>query len=143
MPHRMQFLYSGLRVRNLARSLRFYRAIGFRVKARGTMAHGGKWVHLTHRGSPQRLELNFYPRSNRFWTPWSTGTEFDHLGFFVDDVDYWFGRLQRQGAKVAARPWTEGRSRLAYLKDPDGNWIEIFGAAPKARPAGSRRRASA
>ena len=134
MPHRMTFLYAGLRVRDLARELRFYRAIGFRVKARGTMEHGGRWVQMLHGRSPQRLELNFYPRSNRFWTPWSKGTEFDHLGFYVDDVDHWFARLVRLGAGVALRPITEGRSRLAYLKDPEGNWVEIFGPAPVARP---------
>ena len=60
---KVQLVYSGLRTRNLLRALRFYRKLGFRVHKRGTMGHGGRWVHLTFPGSEHRLELNFYPRA--------------------------------------------------------------------------------
>ena len=86
---KVQFIYSGLRTRNLARSLRFYRKLGFRVVSRGTMGHGGRWVHLLFPGAVQELELNFYPRSTRFFEPIRKGTEFDHLGFRVSNVESW------------------------------------------------------
>ena len=42
-----RFYYTGIRVRNLTRSLAFYaKAFGMRVVNRGTMPHGGKYVQL-------------------------------------------------------------------------------------------------
>ncbi|TLZ54993.1 MAG: VOC family protein, partial [Methanobacteriota archaeon] len=42
-----RFYYTGIRVRNLRRSTNFYtKAFGMKVVARGTMPHGGKYVHL-------------------------------------------------------------------------------------------------
>ncbi len=57
-----QFYYTGIRVRDLKRSLDFYaKVIGLKVVGRGTMLHGGKYVHLRGKGSKQMLELNWYP----------------------------------------------------------------------------------
>jgi catechol 2,3-dioxygenase-like lactoylglutathione lyase family enzyme len=127
MPRvKVEFIYSGLRVRDLAKSLSFYRRLGFRVFRRGTMGHGGKWVHLAFPGAQQRLELNFYPRSNRFYTPLRRGTEFDHLGFRVSDVEAWERQLRRRRFPVVARI-REEYENIVYTQDPDGNWVEFFG----------------
>ncbi len=120
----------------MARSLAFYRKLGFRTIAQGTMAHGGQWAHLRYPGSHQRLELNFYPRSNPYWEPFRRGTEFDHLGFWAPDVRGWKRRALRAGG-VLATEFVDGKSRLVYVRDPDGNWIEAFGPD---RPRRSRRR---
>ena len=62
VPMKYRFYYTGIRVRNLTRSLAFYKkAFGMRVVNRGTMPHGGKYVQLEGAGSRQRLELNWYP----------------------------------------------------------------------------------
>jgi catechol 2,3-dioxygenase-like lactoylglutathione lyase family enzyme len=45
---RFRFYYSGIRVRDLDRSLRFYtQAMGMKIVRRGKMKHGGIWVQLT------------------------------------------------------------------------------------------------
>jgi catechol 2,3-dioxygenase-like lactoylglutathione lyase family enzyme len=129
---KVEFVYAGLRVRDLARSLRFYRKLGFRVSRRGTMGHGGQWVHLAFPGAAQPLELNFYPRSNRFYEPVRKGTEFDHLGFRVSNVEAWETDLRRRKFPIVARI-REKRENLVYTRDPDGNWIEFFGPVP-AKP---------
>ena len=130
MPRvKVQFIYAGIRVRQLARSLRFYRKLGFRVYRRGTMGHGGRWVHLAFPGASQRLELNFYPRSNRFFEPFRRGTEFDHLGFRVSDVERWEAELRHRGFPIVARI-REAHENIVYTRDPDGNWIEFFGPMP-------------
>jgi catechol 2,3-dioxygenase-like lactoylglutathione lyase family enzyme len=87
LSKKLRFGYVGIRVRNLDRSLRFYRGLGFRIYRRGQMEHGGRWVHLTYPGSNQRLELNYYSPSNRFYEPHRRGTEMDHIGLFVHDLD--------------------------------------------------------
>ncbi|MCI4326707.1 MAG: VOC family protein [Thermoplasmata archaeon] len=130
----VKFYYAGLRVRRMEPSLAFYRKLGFRIEARGTMGHGGEWAHLRFPGSPQRLELNFYPKGNEFYEPFKVGTQFDHLGFFAKDPLAWKRTALRAGAKPAAE-FVDGKSRLVYVQDPDGNWIEAFGPAtpPKRR----------
>lgn len=131
MPRlKIEFVYAGLRVRSLSRSLRFYRKLGFRIRRRGTMGHGGKWVHLEYPGAVQRLELNFYPRANPYYEPIRHGTEFDHLGFRVSNVEEWETELRRRGLPIVARI-REAHENLVYTRDPDGNWIEYFGPVPK------------
>jgi catechol 2,3-dioxygenase-like lactoylglutathione lyase family enzyme len=127
---KVRFIYSGLRVRNLTRSLRFYRKLGFRIHRRGTMGHGGRWVHLAFPGADQRVELNFYPRNNPYYEPIRKGTEFDHLGFRVSDVEAWERELRRRKMPIVARI-REKYENIVYTRDPDGNWIEFFGPPPK------------
>ncbi|HYB78783.1 MAG TPA: VOC family protein [Thermoplasmata archaeon] len=143
MPTRrsVRFLYSGIRVRDLDRSLRFYRALGFKVHARGRMGHGGKWVHLVFPGSRHRLELNYYPRENRFYEPFRPGSEFDHFGFHSPDVIGWRRRAIRAGGRVV-EDFVDGRSRLIYVNDPDGVCLEVFGPARPRRRAARRKKRS-
>jgi len=131
---KVEFVYSGLRTRHLDRSLRFYRRLGFRVHRRGRMEHGGVWVQLAFPGAAQRIELNFYPPGSRFYEPFRHGTEFDHLGFRVSDVEAWETSLRRRGFRIAARI-RETEENIVYTRDPDGNWIEFFGPPPKVAGA--------
>lgn len=127
----MKLVYAGVRVRDLDHSLTFYRALGMKVVRRGTMEHGGVYVHLKSPGSEQVLELNYYPRRNRFYTPYRRGSELDHLGFWVDNVDACLEFLEGRGAKIAVKLWSEGRYRLAFVEDPDGICIELLGMNPE------------
>jgi len=141
---RFRFLYSGVRVRNLDRAIRFYQQLGFRIAARGTMEHGGRWVQLKFPGSAHRLELNYYPQGSRYYVPFRPGEEFDHFGFFAPSIEDWVKIAQRAGARKKL-DFVEGRSRVVYFEDPDGHWLEGFGhvARPRKRRASSslRRRA--
>lgn len=129
--HKLRYGYAGIRVRDLKRSLAFYRGLGFRVRRRGTMEHGGSWVHLHLPHQASVLELNYYPAGNRFHEPYRAGSELDHLGFFVDDVDAWVRRARRLGATPAAEV-AETHELLGFVKDPDGVWIEFVGR-PRTR----------
>jgi len=103
------------------------------------MGHGGKWVHLVFPGSRHRVELNFYPRGNRFYEPFRPGTEFDHFGFVVSDVERWHRRALRAGGKTVA-DFVDGKYRLVYVNDPNGVCIEAFG--PSKVPRGRTRSSS-
>lgn len=128
---KVEYVYAGIRVRNLVRSLGFYRKMGFKVHKRGKMDHGGVWVHLSFPGAAQRVELNYYPRSNRFYTPTQKGTEFDHFGFRVSDVEGWEAELRRRKLPIVARI-REPHENIVYTRDPDGNWLEFFGPVSDA-----------
>jgi lactoylglutathione lyase len=125
----VKFVYFGIRVRDIKRSVRFYtKVLGMNVVHKGKMGHGGVFVHLKQPGSMQRLELNYYSSSNRFFETYRPGTEMDHIGFWAEDVDRTYAKLISKGASRAVAPFSDGRQRLAYIKDPDGIWIEFFGA---------------
>ena len=129
----IRLYYTGIQVRDLRRSLKFYRSLRLKVTNRGTMAHGGKWVQMKESSTGQKLELNWYPKRSRFYERYRNGSELDHIGFIVDDAEKWFRLLIKRGAKPAAKPFGDESEPLAYVKDPDGIWIELIGPAKKPR----------
>jgi catechol 2,3-dioxygenase-like lactoylglutathione lyase family enzyme len=58
----------------------------------------------------------------------------DHLGVIVstaDDVDRWAAFLDSRGVTVVARPKTHrDGARSCYVKDPDGNTVQIIHHPP-------------
>lgn len=134
----MYFRYTGIRVRNLQRALRFYtRVMGMKPHLKGRMAHGGVWVELKSPGSTQRLELNYYPRGSKFYERFHGGSELDHLAFWVGDVDKKYDELLAGGARRAVDPFPEGKYRFAFVKDPDGIWIELIGRGRRKKKEAS------
>lgn len=77
------------------------------------------------------LELNWYPKGSMFYRRYRNGSELDHIGFIVDDAVKWFKLLVRRGAKIAAKPFGDEGETLAYVKDPDGIWVELIGPGRK------------
>ncbi len=125
----MKFWYTGIRVRNLKRSIDFYtRILGMNEVRRGKMPHGGVYVGLRFPGSVNELELNYYPRGNRFATKYAKGEEMDHLGFVVKDAKKAFRQLVAKGAKPVIGPGDTKDTEL-YVADPDGIWIELCQAS--------------
>ena len=95
------------------------------------MAAGGEWLELKDPTTGALLELNYYPDE----PPYREGDELDHLGFRVDGLDVAMARLIQLGAKVRIPPFREGATRLAFLSDPDGVWLEIYeGVAAEGAP---------
>jgi lactoylglutathione lyase len=117
-----KFIYTGIHVSNLERSIAFYRrALGMKLLFKTTIKEtGGRVAWLTTRGSRQVLELNWYPK--RYGHGGSSGL--DHLAFEVKDASDAYRKLVKRERR-AMPPFKEGRWLLAYVKDPDGNWIEL------------------
>jgi lactoylglutathione lyase len=114
--------YTGIRVRDLDRSRRFYsEGLGLRSVRKGRMAAGGMWEELEDSESHALLELNFYPDQ----PPYREGDELDHLGFRVHGLDGLVGKLVALGARVRIPPFEDGGTRIVFLSDPDGVWIEL------------------
>ena len=99
--------------------------MGMKIVGKGTMPHGGKYVHLRSLKSQQMLELNWYPEHSRFYTEYREGDELDHLAFTVKDAKKAFEVLVKNGVEVAVSP-SESRGTEIYVKDPDGIWIELL-----------------
>jgi len=130
----MPFAYTGIRVQNLRGSVAFYtKTMGLKKTHRGRMRAGGIYVGLKDPRSRQTLELNYYPRRAKYYERFRNGSELDHLGFWERDVDAKYEKLLKLGATTAVEPFSEGGYRLAFVRDPDGIWIELIGKDKKAR----------
>jgi len=119
---RSKFIYTGILVSNLERSIAFYKkSLGMKLLFKTTIREtGGRVAWLTTLGSKQILELNWYPKKYRY----GGKSGLDHLAFEVRDASIAYERLTKN-RKGMIPPFKEGKWLLAYMKDPDGNWIEL------------------
>lgn len=135
----MKFKYTGIRVRDLKRSIEFYtKTMGLKQTHKGTMHAGGKYVQLKDKESQQELELNYYPPGAKFYEAYCEGSELDHIAFWCEDVRESYEKVLAGGATSAVEPWDEGGWTLAFVRDPDGVWIELIGKKVKSAASGKK-----
>ena len=117
-----KFIYTGVHVTDLEKSIDFYRkTLGMRLLFKTRIKEtGGRVAWLSSKGSKQILELNWYPRKYRY------GGRFglDHLAFEVKDASAAYRKMSRKH-KGAIAPFEEGKWLLAYIRDLNGNLIEL------------------
>jgi len=120
--------YTGIRVKNMDESIRFYTQIlGMKLLERErTPQTQGEVATLKSPGSEQVIELNWYAQGSRFGTPYANGSEVDHLGFDVDDLDEWIRELEKKGVNILLRIREVGGWNEAFIEDPNGIWIEFL-----------------
>ena len=131
----VRFWYTGIRVKDLDESIRFYKeALGFHVFQRGKMkAHEGTYVQMKTPTGKQVLELNYYPKTSKFYEDYVNGSELDHIGLYVSNVREQYKRLDRYGCEPAVEPFNQGSWVLAFVKDPNGIWLELIGREGKKK----------
>jgi lactoylglutathione lyase len=122
-----KFTYTGIRVKDLKESVQFYtQVLGMKETGRSRIEQSkGEVVSLiTHEGGPV-LELNYYESGSPFDKEYVPGEAMDHLAFQVDDLDKALAEARGAGYPLALEMKT-GTSRWAYIKDPNGIFIELF-----------------
>ncbi len=121
------FSYTGIRVKNLEESVAFYtRVLGMREvdwsRVEGTKGRTASLV--SEEGGPV-LELNFYEKGSPHDTTYVEGSEMDHLAFHIDDLDKALSEARDAGHPVVL-DIKSAKSRWAYIRDPNGIFIELF-----------------
>lgn len=123
-----KFTYVGIRVTNLEKSIDFYtKLLGMKVLGRGKIEQTrGETVALASEEGGFVLELNYYEENSPYNTKYIVGEGLDHLAFKVDDLDKALKEAQSAGYRTVLEMNADG-GRWAYIEDPDGIWIELFG----------------
>jgi len=115
--------YTAIQVQDLDRSIDFYtHVLGMRLTSRIKVPETrGEFAIVRSGGSDHYLEINWY--ENQQYRP---GDELDHIAFEVMDLDATIHELSTMGIKPVSPLKESPSSKWAYIKDPDGIWIEIF-----------------
>ncbi|HUH82276.1 MAG TPA: VOC family protein [Nitrososphaerales archaeon] len=122
-----KFFYTGIRVKDLEASVRFYTTLlGMKERGRNTATAGkGIVVELIcEEAGSNTLELNYYENESPFNTEYEVGEGLDHLAFAVKDLNASLAEASKAGYPVI-QTMQEAGSRYAYIKDPNGIWIEL------------------
>ncbi len=122
-----KFMYVGIRVTDLERSIDFYTNIlGMKVSGRSKIEQTkGETVGLQTEKDGFTLELNYYEKDSPYNTKYVVGEGLDHLAFKVDDLDKALEEAKKAGHRTILQMKADGGC-WAYIEDPDGNWIELF-----------------
>ncbi len=122
------FVYTGIRVRDLDRSIAFYTdVLGMELLDR-TKAPETKGEFATLRSGDRKhtLEVNWYADDSPVAAPYVNGEELDHLAFHVEDLDAALAHLDEHGYPQVLHRFESENSIWAYVQDPDGIYLEFF-----------------
>jgi lactoylglutathione lyase len=121
-----KFNYVGIRVTDLERSIDFYtKLLGMTVKGRSKIEQTkGETVGLESENGFV-LELNYYEKESPYYAEYVVGEGLDHLAFNVDNLSKALEEARASGYEIVSEMKSDG-GRWAYIKDPNGIWIELF-----------------
>ena len=114
------FNHLHLNVRDLARSVRFYKAaFGLEV----SFSAGPDLIFMKPAGGGHSLALHLVGADE----PVGMAGGFQHFGFALDDEDHdrAIAQIERAGGSLVSRGKHAGKYPYAYVADPDGYVIEL------------------
>jgi lactoylglutathione lyase len=123
----MSLIHTCYRIRDVDRSVEFYKALGFnevgRIPIRDEAIN--VFMGLPDDGPEPRLELTYNIGREE---PYEIGTGYGHIAITTQDLDGALARLAQQGIEPERPPYSirEGGSRLCFVRDPDGYRVEII-----------------
>ncbi|MGH7822706.1 MAG: lactoylglutathione lyase [Candidatus Binatia bacterium] len=124
----MRMLHTMLRVRDLERSLDFYRDIlGMRLLRKKDYSEGR--FTLAFVGYGDESDHTVIELTHNWDTPsYDLGSGYGHIALGVDDIYATCDELRKKGAKIVRDPgpMKHGGSEIAFIEDPDGYRIELI-----------------
>ena len=116
---KFRFDHNNINVKDLAKSLDFYRAALGLVETRRKETEGFILVFLGDTETSHKLELTWLKDRTE---PYNLGDNEFHLAFVVDDYTAAFAKHREMGCVCYENP-TMG---IYFIEDPDGYWLEII-----------------
>jgi lactoylglutathione lyase len=126
----MRILHTCLNVSNLDASIEFYtNRIGLKFVSRREIKQNNAEIAFLTDASGSAIELTHWRDKKTL----AEGDNFDHIAFGVEDVAATVNKLREGGVTIAMEPYSlqGSTSKIAFIKDPDGNWLELIQSAQK------------
>jgi lactoylglutathione lyase len=121
----LRILHTCLNISNLDRSIEFYTTnLALRLTSRREVKQNNAEIAFLTDDKGGAIELTHW-RDKKSLTE---GDNFDHIAFAVDDITTVVDRLRKEGVTIALEPFSlqGSTSKIAFIKDPDGNWLELI-----------------
>jgi lactoylglutathione lyase len=121
----MKILHTCLNVTDLDRSIGFYtNEIGLKFISRREVKQNNAEIAFLNDNDSGALELTQWRDKKTL----AEGDNFDHIAFETADIDAKVEELRAHGVTIAMEPFSlqGSSSRIAFVKDPDGNWLELI-----------------
>lgn len=122
----MKFLHAMIRVKNLDESMKFYQEL-LELKLLKEMRLDDCTLYfLGNKDGETLIELTYNDE-----TPsegYNNGTAFGHFAFSTESFDEFTKKMEKLGYDYLYKPFIleSAGLKIAFLKDPDGNEIEII-----------------
>ncbi len=122
----MQLLHTSITVKSIDESIAFYtQKLGMKLLSRREIRQNNAEIaFLGIEGTNHRIELTWW----RDKKDYAEGDQLDHMAFGVSGLKQLIDNLKAKGVEIAKEPYTlgPGSSLIAFIKDPNGIWIELI-----------------
>jgi len=118
-------MHTCLNVMDLDRSIAFYRDhLELKLTRRVEVKENNAEIAFLEDPDGNAIELTHWQDKKQL----VEGDNFDHVALGVKDMKSTIERLRAQGTTIAMEPFIlkGGGHQIAFIKDPDGNWIELI-----------------
>jgi len=121
----MKILHTCLNVTDMDRSIEFYtKQMGLKFVSRREVKQNNAEIAFLKDDAAGALELTHWRDKKSL----SEGDNFDHIAFETKNIDGTVRELRAQGVTIAMEPFSlqGSSSKIAFVNDPDGNWLELI-----------------
>ncbi len=120
----MKMLHTSINVKDMDATIDFYtRNLGMKLERRREIKENNAEIaFLSIEGSNHNIELTWW----RDKKDYDEGDQLDHIAFSVENMDEFVESMKSRGVEIAKEPYMLGTTRISFIKDPNGIWIEII-----------------
>ena len=122
----MKFAHVMIRVKNIDDSMKFYTELLDMVRTGEVKLDDSTLYYLSDIDGQTQIELTYNNETPK--DGYKNGDAFGHLAFEVASMEQFTEKMNKFGYKYLYEPFfmPEVNMHIAFLKDPDGNEIEIM-----------------
>lgn len=121
----IRFLHTRIRVRDMEKSIEFYKNLGYGLKEMKDSPQGNSLAFLELPGNDVFLELCHSPDYTA-----TCPEDLMHTALGVSDIIEYCDKVENAGIEIWPSGWREkfssGDRKMAFVTDPDGYEVEIL-----------------
>jgi lactoylglutathione lyase len=120
----MKLLHTSITVKDMDETIQFYtKRMGMTLVGRREIKQNNAEIaFLKISGTNHRIELTWWKDKKEY----AEGDQLDHLAFGVKNLRATVEKLRTRGVEIAKEPYSLGSSQIAFVKDPNGIWLELI-----------------